>query len=67
MKKILKYESNNNKEKITIWVSFFKISERLFVGKKPPEEIIVKAKFNELKYLTDKKFKTIKMNSVKLE
>ena len=67
MKKILKYENNNNREKITICVSFFKISERLFVGKNPPEEIIVKAKFNELRYLTDKKFRIIKMNSVKPE
>ena len=48
-------------------MSFLKISDRLFVGKKPPEEIIVKAKFNELKYLTDKKFKTINMNRVKPE
>ena len=33
-------------------------------GKKPPEDIKVKAKFNELNDLIEKKFKTIKIKSV---
>ena len=67
VKKILKYENNNNKEKIIIWVLLFKIFESSFVGKKPPEEIIEKAKFKESKLLIEIKFKTIKMNKVNPE
>jgi hypothetical protein len=48
-----------------ICVSVFKISKRLFVGKKPPEEIIVNARLKELKLLMDNKFKTTNMSKVK--
>ena len=41
--------------------------ESSLVGKNPPEEIIVKAKFNELKLRIDIKFKIIKINKVKPE
>ena len=64
---MLKYENNNNMEKINIWVLFLRIFESSFVGKKPPDEIIVKAKFNELKLRIDIKFKIIKINKVKPE
>jgi hypothetical protein len=37
----------------------------LLVGKKPPEEIIVNARLNELKLLIDKKLKTTNMIKVK--
>ena len=50
---MLKYENKSNNEKIIICVLFFKIFDNSLVGKKPPEEIIVKAKFNESKDLID--------------
>jgi|TARA_B100001063_G_C16426198_1_gene386616 hypothetical protein len=37
------------------------------LGKKPPEDIIVKAKFRELKLLIDIKFKIMKITKVKPE
>ena len=40
------------------------IFERSFTGKKPPEEINVKAKFKELNVLIEKIFKIIKINKV---
>ena len=44
-----------------------KILERSFTGKKPPEEINVKAKFNESKDLIEKIFKITKIRRVKPE
>tara|TARA_B100001093_G_C26549945_1_gene894025 strand:+ start:519 stop:707 length:189 start_codon:yes stop_codon:yes gene_type:complete len=41
--------------------------ERSFTGKKPPEEIIVKAKFKESKVLSDIKFRITKMPNVSPE
>ena len=41
--------------------------DKSFTGKKPPEEISEKAKFNESKDLIEKKFKIIKINSVRAE
>ena len=64
MKKILKNETSINNENITIWVWFVKIDERLFEGKKPPDEITVIDKFKELKDLISKIFKIIKMKIV---
>ena len=43
------------------------IVERSFTGKKPPDEIIVIAKFNELNDLIPKKLRIIKIANVKLE
>ena len=54
-------------EKIIIWVLFFRMFESSFVGKNTPDEIIVKAKFNELNDLIEKIFKIIKIIKVKLE
>jgi len=48
-------------------VLFSKILERLFVGKKPPEDITVIAKFNELNALILSKFKIIKIDKVIIE
>ena len=64
MKKILKNETSINNENITIWVWFVKIDERLFEGKKPPDEIIVIDKFKELKDLISKIFRIIKIEIV---
>ena len=52
---------------MTIWVLFFKIFESSLVGKKPPDEIIEKAKFKESKLLIEIKFKIMKINSVRPE
>ena len=43
------------------------IFERSLTGKNPPDEIIVKAKFNESNDLIEKIFKTKKINNVKPE
>jgi len=45
----------------------FIIFESSLTGKKPPEEIIVKARFNELKDLIEKKFKIMKIIRVRAE
>ena len=63
-KKILKKEVNIKKEMIIIWELFIKILERLFDGKKPPDEIIVIAKFKELNNLISKRLNIIKIESV---
>lgn len=64
MKKILKKETNINNVNIIIWPSLVKIEERLFDGKKPPDEIIVIDKFNEWKDLMSKIFKIKKIDKV---
>ena len=64
MKKILKNETNIKNEKIIIWVWFVKIDERLFEGKKPPDEITVIDKFKELKDLISKILRIIKIQIV---
>ena len=64
---MLKKDVSNNKEKIIICVLFNKMFERLFVGIKPPEEIIVIDKFNELKALISSKFRITKIERVKIE
>ncbi len=45
-------------------MSFFIIFDKLFVGKKPPEEIKENAKFNESKVLIENKFNIIKITKV---
>ena len=50
-----------------IWEFSFKILERSFTGKKPPEEINVSAKFNELNDLIPSMFKIIKIATVNPE
>ena len=67
MKKILKND-NNIKSEITIICEFsFKILETSFTGRKPPDEIRVKARFKELKYLIEKMFKITKIKRVNKE
>ena len=61
---MLKNEISINNEVIIICVLFIKILDRLFDGKKPPEEITVIAKFNELNILISKIFKIIKIPKV---
>ena len=53
-----------NRENIIIWVLFVKIFERLLVGKKPPEEIMLIDKFNELKDLMFNTFRIINIINV---
>jgi len=64
VKNILKNDVNINNDVIIICVLFIKILDRLFVGKKPPEEIIVIARFKELNILISKIFKIIKITNV---
>ena len=51
-------------EKITIWELLIKILDKASFGKNPPDEIMVIAKFSELKALIPNKFKIINMVSV---
>ena len=67
VKKILKNEINIISEKIIICELWIKIDERLFMGKNPPEEIMVIAKFKELNDLMPNIFKTIKIKTVRPE
>ena len=53
-----------NKDVIIIWELFIKILDKLFDGKKPPEETTVIAKFNELNILISKMFKIMKIPNV---
>ena len=64
MKKILKKETNINKENIIIWPLLTKIEERSFDGKKPPDAIIVIDKLREWKDLISKIFKIKKIDKV---
>ena len=61
---MLKNDINISKDIIKIWELFTKILDKLFEGRKPPEEIIVIARFRELNILISKIFRTINMTSV---
>ena len=67
VKKILKKEINIKKENIIIWKSFIKIDEISFIGRNPPEEIIVIARFSELNDLIPRMFRIIKIDIVNPE
>ena len=47
-----------------IWAFSLIIIDKSLTGKKPPDEIIVKAKFNESNVLIEKMFKVININIV---
>ena len=61
---MLKNDVNIRIDKIIIWVLSLIILDRSFTGKKPPEEINEKAKFNESKDLIEKILRIIKIISV---
>ena len=67
MKNILKKDNIIRMDKIIIWELSLKILERSLTGKNPPDEINVKAKFNESNDLIEKIFKTINIKRVKAE
>ena len=50
-----------------IWELFIKILDKLFDGKKPPDEITVIARFKELNILTSNIFRIIKIPNVNIE
>ena len=56
-----------SKDKIMICEFSLIIFERSFTGRKPPDDIRVKAKFNESKDLIEKILRTIKIIRVKPE
>ena len=64
VKNILKNDINIRKDIIIICVLFIKILDKLFDGKKPPEEITVIARFKELNILISEIFKIIKIPNV---
>jgi len=47
-----------------IWELFIRILDKLFDGRKPPDEITVIAKFKELNILISNKFKITKIDNV---
>ena len=53
-----------SREIIMIWELFIRIFDKLLDGKKPPDEITVIAKFNELNILISNIFKIIKIPKV---
>ena len=64
VKNILKNDTNISIDVIIIWLSLIKIFDKLLNGKKPPDEIIVMAKFNELNILISNIFRIIKIPKV---
>jgi len=64
VKKILKKDVNINKEVIITCELFIKILDKLLDGKKPPDEIIVIARFKELNILSSNIFKMKKIPNV---
>jgi len=64
---MLKNDRSINTDKIIICDFSLSILDKSLTGKKPPEEIRVKAKFNESNDLTEKIFKIIKINNVRPE
>ena len=64
IKKILKKDINISNDMIIIWELFIIILDKLFEGKKPPDEIIVIARFKELNILISKIFRIMKMPNV---
>tara|TARA_B110001452_G_scaffold101323_1_gene84033 strand:- start:1060 stop:1377 length:318 start_codon:yes stop_codon:yes gene_type:complete len=63
-KKILKNDINISKDIIIICALLIRILDKLFDGKKPPEEMTVIAKFKELNILTSKIFRITKITNV---
>ena len=64
---MLKKEVNIKRDIIIICEFSLRITDKLFTGRNPPEEIKLKAKFNESKVLIEKIFKIIKIKNVKTE
>ena len=65
VKKRLKNERSITKEKIISFVLVFNNADKVFVGKKPPDEITVIDKLNETKDLKSKIFNIKKIKKVK--
>ena len=64
VKKILKKDVNISMDVKIIWELFIRILDKLFDGRKPPDEITVIAKFKELNILISNKFKITKIDNV---
>ena len=67
LKKAEAARASGRKDVIKICELFIKILDKLFDGKKPPEEITVIARFNELNILTSKIFRIINITNVNNE
>jgi len=64
VKNILKNDTNISNDIIIICELFIKILDKLFDGRKPPDEITVMARFKELNILISIIFKIIKIPKV---
>tara|TARA_B100001778_G_scaffold100465_1_gene81953 strand:+ start:873 stop:1325 length:453 start_codon:yes stop_codon:yes gene_type:complete len=67
IKKRLKKDNSIDDDKAISLKLFVSMLSKLFVGKKPPDEIIVKAKLNESKYLNPENFRIMKIIIVKVK
>ena len=67
MKKRLKKDTSINTDNIISLNLVLIIKSKLFTGKKPPEEIRVNDKLNELKALKSDKYKTAKIIIVNIK
>ena len=61
---MLKNEVNNKIDVIITWELLIKMLDKLFDGKKPPDEIMVIARFRELNNLISKRLNIIKIENV---
>ena len=66
-KKRLKKDNNIINESIISFNLVLIINSRLFTGKKPPDEIKVNERLNELKALKSEKYKTVKIVIVNIK
>ena len=64
---MLKKDSSIRVEKIIIFILEFKTDCKSLTGKKPPEDMSVKAKFNDVNALKSKIFKIVKIKKVNKE
>ena len=66
-KKILKKDESIKKDRTIIWIFSLRIEESSFTGRKPPDDINVKAKFKESNDLIEKILRIIKIVRVNPE
>ena len=64
---MLKKEVNIKRDIIIICEFSLRITDKSFTGRNPPDEIKLKAKFNESNVLIEKIFKVTKIKKVKTE
>ena len=67
MKKRLKKENNIDIDRMILLMSVVNVVSKLLLGKNPPDDIIVNARFKESNVLIENKFNNINITTVKEE